>query len=120
MNKMNPSEIKNLMMSSLHQDTDTSEIPIRMEDEGISYNFSEKFEDRVLDKLFSAGLTIKGEVEFVKYMNFAFSRIALTGVAAIVILLISIFLMQGSLSFNSILGISDSYDESIICLLTGN
>ncbi|HEX7492637.1 MAG TPA: hypothetical protein VF346_00320 [Bacteroidales bacterium] len=107
-------------MSSLRQDTDTSEFPGRMEEEGISYNFSVKFGDRVLDKLFSAGLTVKREVEFVKYMNFAFSRIALTGVAAIVILLISIFLIQGSLSFNSLLGISDSYDESIVCLLTGN
>jgi hypothetical protein len=120
MNKMNPSELKKLMISSLDLDTDTSEIPGRIEEVGISYNFREKFGDRVLDKLFSAGLTIKGEVEFVKYMNFAFSRIALTGVAAIVILLISIFLIQGSLSINSLLGISDSYDESIVCLLTGN
>ena len=120
MNKMNPSELKKLMISSLHQDTDTGEIPGIMEQEGVSYNFSENFRDRVLEKLFSAGLTIKREVEFVKYMNFAFSRIALTGVAAIVILLISIFLIQGSLSFNSLLGISDSYDESIVCVLTGN
>ncbi len=65
-------------------------------------------------------LTINREVEFVKYMNFAFYRIALTGIAAIVILLISIFLMQGSLSFNSLLGLNDNYNESIVCLLTGN
>lgn len=109
-----------MIMSSLHEDANTREVSRRMEEEGISYNFSEKFGDKVLDKLFSAGLTVKREVEFVKYMNFAFYRIALTGVAAIVILLISIFLMQGSLSFNSFLGISDSYDESIVCLLTGN
>ncbi len=117
---MNTSEIKNLIMSSLHADANTSEISRRMEEEGISYNFSEKFGDKVLDKLFSAGLIVKREMEFVKYMNFAFYRIALTGLAAIVVLLISIFLMQGSLSFNSFLGISDSYDESIVCLLTGN
>ena len=117
---MNTSEIKKLIMSSLREDANTREVSRRMEEEGISYNFSEKFGDKVLDKLFSAGLTVKREVEFVKYMNFAFYRIALTGVAAIVILLISIFLVQGSLSFNSFLGISDSYDESIVCLLTGN
>ena len=117
---MNTSEIKNLIMSSLNADVNTIEVSRRMEEEGISYNFNEKFGDKVLDKLFSAGLTVKREVEFVKYMNFAFYRIALTGVAAIVILLISIFLMQGSLSFNSFLGISDNYDESIVCLLTGN
>jgi hypothetical protein len=74
----------------------------------------------VLDKLFLAGLSVSREVEFMKSMNFVFSRIALTGVAAIVVLLISIFLMEGSLSFNSFLGLNDSYDESIVCLLTGN
>jgi hypothetical protein len=28
--------------------------------------------------------------------------------------------MDGSLSLNSFLGLSDNYDESIVCLLTGN
>jgi hypothetical protein len=53
-------------------------------------------------------------------MNYVFYRIALTGVAAIVILLISIYLMEGSVSINSFLGLGDTYDESIVCLLTGN
>jgi len=117
---MKPSEIKKLIISSLSSDADSKEASIRLEEEGISYDFSKGFGDKILDKLFSAGLTINREVEFVKSMNFAFSRIALTGVAAIVVLLISIFLMEGSLSFNSFLGLSDSYDESIVCLLTGN
>ena len=91
-----------------------------MEDESITFDFRPGFKDKILDKLFSAGLTVNNEVEFIKSMNFAFYRIALTGVAAIVILLISIFFMEGSLSFNSFLGLGDSYDESIVCLLTGN
>jgi hypothetical protein len=117
---MNTSEIKNLMISSLNDDADTIEVPGRLEKEGISYNFSHNFGDKVLNKLFSVGLSIKREVEFVKYMNFAFYRIALTGVAAIVVLLISIFIIEGSFSLNSFLGLSDNYDESIVCLLTGN
>ena len=117
---MKPSEIKKLIISSLSADADPKEASMRLEEEGISYDFSKGFGDKILDKLFSAGLTINHEVEFVRSMNFAFYRIALTGVAAIVVLLISIFLMQGSLSFNSFLGLSDSYDESIVCLLTGN
>jgi len=72
-----------------------------------------------LNRVFSAGLKVSQQVEFVKYINFAFYRIALTGVAAIVVLLISIFLKEGSLSFNSLLGLSDNYNESIVCLLTG-
>jgi hypothetical protein len=117
---MNTLELKKLIINSLNPDTDNAGISRKLEEEGVSYNFSQGFGDRILDKLFSAGLSINREVEFVKSMNFAFYRVALTGVAAIVILLISIFLMQGSLSLNSFLGLSDNYDESIVCLLTGN
>ena len=117
---MNTSEIKKLIINSLNADADPVDISRRLEEEGVIYNFSHNFGDKVLNKLYSAGMTVNREVEFVKYMNFAFYRIALTGVAAIVILLISIFFMEGSLSFNSFLGISNNYDESIVCLLTGN
>jgi len=117
---MNKSEIKKLLISSLNTDADPVESSGKLEEAGISYDFSKGFGDKILDKLFSAGLTVNREVEFVKSMNFAFYRIALTGVAAIVVLLISIFIMEGSLSFNSFLGLGNSYDESIISLLTGN
>ena len=117
---MDPSKIKNLIISSLDKDADTSEVAAKLEEEGITYDFSPDFRDKVLGKLFTAGIAVNRQVEFVKYMNFAFYRIALTGVAAIVILLISIFFMEGSFSFNSLLGLSNNYDESIVCLLTGN
>lgn len=117
---MDTSEIKKLIISSLDSGIDTVEVARKLEEEGVSYNFNENFGDKVLNKLFSAGVTIGREVEFVKYMNVAFYRIALTGVAAIVILLISIFLIQGSLSVDSFLGLGNSHDESIVCLLTGN
>jgi hypothetical protein len=117
---MNLSEIKNLLIRSLNPDADTLEVSRRLEEEGISFNFSKGFKDMILNKLFSSGLTITREFEYVKYLNLAFYRVAFTGVAAIVVLLISIFLMEGSISFNSFLGLSNSYDESIVCLLTGN
>jgi hypothetical protein len=98
---------------------DTGNVPEILENQGVSYNFGDNFGEKVLDKLFSAGVTVTRQVEFVKYMNFAFYRVALTGIAAIIILLISIFLKEGSLSFNSFLGLNDNYDESIIALLTG-
>lgn len=117
---MNKSDIKKLMISSLDEDVDPAEVSGILEQEGISFTFSKNFGEKVLNKLFSTGLAVNRELEFLKYMNFAFYRIALTGVAAIIVLLISIFLMEGSLSFNSFLGLNDNYDESIICLLTGN
>ena len=117
---MNTSEIKKLIISSLNTDADPVEVSRKLEEEGVTYKFSQNFGEKVLNRLYSAGVKVNREVEFVKSMNFAFYRIALTGVAAIVILLISIFLMEGSLSLNSFLGLSDNYDESIVCLLTGN
>lgn len=116
---MNASEIKKIMMRSLDPDSDTTDIPARLEADGISYDFTEKFASGIVGKLFSAGLRTNRQLEFIKYMDFAFYRIALTGIAAIIILLISIFIKEGSLSFNSFLGMSDSYNESIVCLLTG-
>jgi hypothetical protein len=72
-----------------------------------------------MDRIFSAGSAVVRETEFIRNLTFVFYRIALPGIAAIVLLLISIFLMEGSLSFNSFLGLGDSSDETIICLLTG-
>jgi hypothetical protein len=117
---MNTSEIKKLIISSLDANADTVEVSRILEEEGVTYKFSQDFGSNVLTRIFLADKAVKREVEFVKYMNFAFYRIALTGVAAIVILLISIFFMEGSLSLNSFLGISNNYNESIVCLLTGN
>ena len=117
---MKPVDVKKLMISSLSADTNSEDIMRKLEEEGVKYSFGEDFRDKVLLRIFSATATVNREVEFVKSMNSMFYRIALTGVAAIVILLISIFLTQGSLSFNSVLGLSNSYDESIVCLLTGN
>lgn len=117
---MNATEIKKLLISTLQTDADPAELSGKLEEGGISYDFSSDFTDKVLERVYSSGLKITREVDFLKALNFAFNRIALTGVAAIVVLLISIFLMEGSLSFNSFLGLTDSYDESIVSLLTGN
>lgn len=112
------SEIKKLMINSL--DDNPGESARELEESGIAYDFSQGFTLRVIDKIFSPDVRVAKQIEFSKYLNLAFSRIAITGVAAIVLLLLSIFLMEGDLSFNSILGISDSQTESIVCLLSGN
>lgn len=117
---MKLSEIKELLISSMNADADTGKISVILEDEGISYEFKKGFSDKVLDRIIASRLRGNREVEFTRSMNRAFYRIALTGAAAIILLLISIFIMEGSLSLNSFLGVSDNFDESIVCLLTGN
>jgi hypothetical protein len=117
---MKPSEIKNRMIGSLDAGIDTVGIFEEMEKDGISFDFSNDFDEKVIGRVFNTKNEEIVEVEFIRSMTRVFYRIALTGVAAIVLMLISIFLMEGSLSFNSFLGLGNSYDESTICLLTGN
>lgn len=117
---MKREEIKKLIEQSLtNVEADITSWK-KLEEAGISYDFNEGFREKVMDRLFTAGVVVNREVEFLRSWNSAFMRIALTGVAAIVILIISIYLVDGSFSFNSILGLNDNYDESIVCLLTGN
>jgi hypothetical protein len=117
---MNSSEIKKLMSDALKNDSEAAGFAGKLEQEGVSYDFSPGFTGRVLDRIFTSEVRVVRPLEFTRYLNMAFSRIALTGVAAIALLLLSIFLMEGDLSFNSILGIGDTDTESIVYLLTGN
>lgn len=117
---MKPSELKKLIIGSLDEGADPQDNARKIEEAGISYDFSRDFTEKVMDRVFSPVAGTTREVEFVRSLRFIFNRVALTGVAAIVLLLISIFLAEGSLSLDSFLGIGDSYDESMICLITGN
>lgn len=117
---MKSPEIKKLISDSLDETSDTGNIPGSLENAGVSYDFSEAFTEKVMGRLSGTSLTIVRDTEFKRSLNFAFYRIALTGAAAIIILMISIFIMQDSFSFNSFLGLGDSYDESMVYLLTGN
>ena len=116
---MKPSEIKKFIIESTDEGTDTGEIARRL-DEGVSFDFSKRFSDKVTDRIFAGALAVTREMEFTRNLYSVFYRIAITGVAAIILLMLSIFIMQDSFSFNSLLGLGDTYDESIVCLLTGN
>ncbi len=117
---MKPSELKKLIIGSLDENTDPETAAGKIEEEGISFDFSKGFSEKVIDSIFSAPEAVVREIEFVKSMRFIFTRVALTGVAAIILLLVSLFLTEGSLTFNSFLGIGNSYDEGLVYLLTGN
>lgn len=117
---MKAEEIKSLLLNSLSKVYHLENHYPKLEEAGVVYSFKYGFTDRVLERVFMATESINRKVEFAKYLNLTFYRIALTGAAAIAILLVSMYLMEGSLSFNSLLGLGDNYDESIICLLTQN
>jgi len=117
---MKISELKLLIIRSLDRNSDPAEASRKLEEAGVCYRFSEGFQAKILERLATSGNTVVREIESVRNLNNIFYRIALTGVAAIVILLISIFMVQGSLSVDSFLGLGTGSDESLLYLLTGN
>ena len=117
---MNSHELKELMLRSLNAEGDAGEAMRSVESAGVRFEFRKGFPERVIDRIFSAGALVVKETEFIRNLSYVFYRIALPGIAAIIILLLSIFLMEGSFSLNSLLGLGSNSEESIICLLTGN
>jgi hypothetical protein len=117
---MKVSDLKELLIRSLDKEDDAGTTATKLEEAGVTFRFSEGFRERILDRIYSSGSSVVHGTEFVRDLNYVFYRIAVAGVAAIVVLLITLFIVQGSFSLNSFLGMGNSYDESIFCLLTGN
>ncbi|MDP4223995.1 MAG: hypothetical protein Q8868_11860 [Bacteroidota bacterium] len=117
---MKDSDFKEFLIRSLDRESDPEEARRKIEEAGVTFGFREGFRERVLDKIYSTGTAVVREIEFVRILNSVFYRIALAGAAAVVILLVSMYLLQGSLNFNSFIGVDNSYNDSMISLLTGN
>lgn len=112
-------EITELIVHSLDSDADPAEACRKLLDKGVLYTFSEGFVDRVLKAIMKTGSLVREEIEIAASIQNIFYRIAFAGAAAIFLLYVSIVFAEGSFSLNSLLGLSNNYDESIICLLTG-
>jgi hypothetical protein len=117
---MNNQDLKDLIIRSLNAESDPLEAKNSIESAGVHFEFSKGFAGKVMSRIYSARTAVLKESEFVRNLTLVFYRVAVPGIAAIIILLLSIILMQGSFSFNSLLGLGSNNEESIICLLTGN
>lgn len=116
---MRSSEIKKRIIGSLDKEYDDKKTVASLQ-EALAWDFSEGFEERVLAKLGNERSEVRFEYEFNHNLNLVFYRVAFAAAAAIIFLMLSVFLKEGSLSFDSLLGMSDGYSESIVCMLTGN
>ncbi len=117
---MKKEKLKELMLKSLEGNEPAAGIFEELQNAGVSFSFSDDFADRVTDRIFSPAVTIRRESDFIVSFSKVFYRIAVTGIAAIILLLISIYISQGNLSIDSFLGLGDIADESILYALTGN
>lgn len=116
---MKKEDLKDLLIRSLDIDSDPQLLSRIVEKEAFSCEFPEGFTEKVLKRVYNEGKAYAVESEFLRRMNLAFYRIVLTGIAAAILLIISILIGQGTISSDSLLGLGDSADESIVCLLTG-
>ena len=115
---MKPSKIKELMIRSLDEDANASEIAESFEREGLSFDFSEDFENKVFDELFGKSINVENEnTIFSKSFLSLCNKVSMVGAAAIIIFIISIFFTQGEVSLNSLFGLGNVYDEGMIYLL---
>lgn len=111
---MNDVKLKNLIVSSLGADNDDGKITSELLAE-VDYDFDKRFEENVLAKIFNTGKVIR--YEFDRRLRFAFRSVSIAASVAIILLIISIFLQEGNLSTDSLLGVGDDYSESIVSLL---
>lgn len=88
---------------------------IRNRMKGTSFHFKAGFAERVLSKIKDTVPVI--EMDFSIQLVSLFKKIALTGVAAIIILLITIYLTAGSLNKETVVGVDTSSDDNLVSYL---
>ena len=93
----------------------TNNINIKQALDAFKPDFKPGFESRVMAKITSTKVYAYSHL-----FNTAFKRIALSGAAAIIILLITIYLSDGSLSTDSLLGTQDMDIESYTAMMYNN
>jgi hypothetical protein len=117
MSKMENVKIRNLIISSLGKENDDGKITLALL-ERVDYDFGQNFEKSIIAKIVDAGKLIR--YEFDRHLRIAFRNVSIAAAVALILMTISIFLKEGNLSVDSLLGIEDGDSESIICLLTGD
>jgi len=110
-------EFKNLIINSLEKENDDGKITLELL-EKVDYDFKKGFEKNVLAKILDRGKIIR--YEFDRRLRLAFKSVSIAAAAAVVLMMLSIFLNEGNLSVDSLLGVEDGYNESIVCVLMGD
>ncbi len=81
------------------------------------YSFSPGFKEKVMSKVYEEKEPLILRPEFNRSLFTVFKRVALTGVAAIIILFLSIYLTDGSFTFNSLTGGDPYSDDNLVSYL---
>ncbi|TFH35766.1 MAG: hypothetical protein E4G95_06515 [Bacteroidia bacterium] len=114
---MKGGQFKELLLRSVTDELELEE-RLLMEAELLpDYVFTPGFKERVLSRIDAVITPLYMRPDFLRSFEIGFRRVALTGVAAILVLAVSLLLTQGSLSYDTLLGIDNQVDDSLISLL---
>ena len=111
---MKPEKLKDLLLRSLTSDLGSDERKVLEEELLTDHRFSEGFRDRVMKGI----ILVNGKREMLRLFDSIFMRVAIPGAAAVIILTLSLLLNQGSLSYDTLLGIDNEVDDVLISLLS--
>jgi len=114
---MRKEELSKLVLRSLSDDVSSSERELIESEALAEYSFSADFRDRVLVSLEGKSLFSLFDYSYLKSFDWIFNRVLLSGSVVIIALIISMFVTQGSLSFDTLIGIDSSVDDGLLSLL---
>jgi hypothetical protein len=114
---MKKDDVKELLLRSLTDNISNKERGILQDNVLPDYEFSSEFNKKVMSQVSGKKILTLNRLDIIAGMDNAFLKIALTGAAAIILLTVSLFISQGSLSYDTLLGLDNSVDEGLISLL---
>jgi hypothetical protein len=109
--------LKELLLRSLTEEITEKDRKLLEEKAIPEYKFSSSFSEIAMSRIAGGMAGTSMRPEKLRMWNKAFVRIALSGAAIIIILIVSILLTQGSLSYDTLLGLDSSVDEGLVSLL---
>ncbi|MGM0667376.1 MAG: hypothetical protein ACQETA_08650 [Bacteroidota bacterium] len=114
---MKPGKLINLFLHSLSDETDSEQREVLEKELFTDHKFSEGFRDRLMKKINSGEILLNGKRELIRSFDSIFMRVAIPAAAAVIILVLSILMNHGSLSYDILLGIDNDVDGVLISLL---
>ena len=113
---MEPEKLKDLLFRSLSYDLGVDEREVLEKEFLTDHKFSEGFRDRVMKGIASGKILFNGKRETLRSFDSIFVKVAIPAAAAVIILAVSLLLSQGSLSYDTLLGIDNEVDGMLISL----
>ncbi len=115
---MKTEKLKDLLLSSLSSDLGDDEREVLEKELLTDRRFSEGFHNRVMKSITSGRMLINGKREMLRSFDSIFMKVAIPGAAAVIILVLSLLLNQGSLSYDTLLGIDNEVDGMLVSLIS--